>query len=103
MIHHLHPSEHNPIRPGFKVSIYKPQKTAKVQVDFDPSVVSRYRLLGYENRRIADRDFRNGTVDAGEVGAGHAVTALYEIKLSDDVQGRIAANTANETTLPDRR
>jgi Ca-activated chloride channel family protein len=60
-------------------------------------------LLGYENRRIADRDFRNDTVDAGEVGAGHAVTALYEIKLSDDVQGRIAANTANETTLPDRR
>ena len=65
-------------------------KDAKVQVDFDPSVVSRYRLLGYENRRIADRDFRNDTVDAGEVGAGHTVTALYEIKLSDDVQGRIA-------------
>ena len=65
-------------------------KDAKVQVDFDPGVVSRYRLLGYENRRIADRDFRNDTVDAGEVGAGHTVTALYEIKLSDDVQGRIA-------------
>ena len=65
-------------------------KDAKVQVDFDPSVVSRYRLLGYENRRIADRDFRNDTVDAAEVGAGHTVTALYEIKLSDDVQGRIA-------------
>ena len=65
-------------------------KYSKVQVDFDPGVVSRYRLLGYENRRIADRDFRNDTVDAGEVGAGHTVTALFEIKLSDDVQGRIA-------------
>ena len=65
-------------------------KYSKVQVDFDPGVVSRYRLLGYENRRIADRDFRNDTVDAAEVGAGHTVTALYEIKLSDDVQGRIA-------------
>ena len=65
-------------------------KDAKVQVDFDPAVVSRYRLLGYENRRIADQDFRNDTVDAGEVGAGHTVTALYEIKLQDDVQGRIA-------------
>jgi Ca-activated chloride channel family protein len=65
-------------------------KDAKVQVDFDPAVVSRYRLLGYENRRIADQDFRNDSVDAGEVGAGHTVTALYEIKLQDDVQGRIA-------------
>ena len=65
-------------------------KDAKVQVDFDPGVVSRYRLLGYENRRIADRDFRNDSVDAGEVGAGHTVTALYEVKLKDDAQGRIA-------------
>jgi Ca-activated chloride channel family protein len=60
-------------------------KDAKVQVDFDPAVVSRYRLLGYENRRIADRDFRNDAVDAGEVGAGHTVTALYEVKLAKGV------------------
>lgn len=65
-------------------------KDAKVQVEFDPGVVSRYRLLGYENRRIADGDFRNDTVDAGEVGAGHTVTALYEVKLQDDAQGRVA-------------
>lgn len=56
-------------------------KDAKVQVDFNPAVVSRYRLLGYENRRVDDDDFRNDQVDAGEVGAGHSVTALYEIKL----------------------
>ena len=55
-------------------------RDAKVQVDFNPEVVSRYRLLGYENRRVDDEDFRNDEVDAGEVGAGHSVTALYEVK-----------------------
>ncbi len=51
----------------------------KIQVEFDPKQVESYRLLGYENRAIADRDFRNDAVDAGEVGAGHQVTALYEL------------------------
>ncbi len=59
-------------------------KDAKIQVDFNPDVVRSYRLLGYENRAVADQDFRNDRVDAGEVGAGHTVTALYEIKLHDD-------------------
>jgi Ca-activated chloride channel family protein len=54
---------------------------ARVQVEFNPEVVSRYRLLGYENRDIADDRFRDDTVDAGEIGAGHDVTALYEVKL----------------------
>ncbi|MEJ7599743.1 MAG: von Willebrand factor type A domain-containing protein [Kofleriaceae bacterium] len=57
-------------------------KDAKLQVDFDPALVSRYRLVGYENRDIADHDFRNDRVDAGEIGAGHQVTALYEIELT---------------------
>jgi Ca-activated chloride channel family protein len=57
---------------------------AKVQVEFEPSVVSRWRLIGYENRDIADEKFRDDTVDAGEIGAGHSVTALYEIKLKED-------------------
>jgi Ca-activated chloride channel family protein len=65
-------------------------KDVKVQVDFDPNVVSRYRLIGYENRRVADRDFRNDEVDAGEVGAGHSVTALYEVKLREDASGQMA-------------
>jgi Ca-activated chloride channel family protein len=56
-------------------------KDAKVQVDFNPAVVARYRLLGYENRAIADERFRDDKVDAGEIGAGHSVTALYEIEL----------------------
>ena len=64
-------------------------KDAKIQVDFNPTVVRSYRLLGYENRAVADEDFRDDTVDAGEVGAGHSVTALYEIKLHPDVDGAL--------------
>ena len=63
---------------------------AKVQVEFNPEVVSRYRLVGYENRDVADEDFRNNEVDAGEIGAGHTVTALYEIKTYSHASGRIA-------------
>jgi Ca-activated chloride channel family protein len=59
-------------------------KDAKVQVDFNPALVKRYRLVGYENRDVADVDFRNDTVDAGEIGAGHTVTALYEVELAAD-------------------
>ncbi|WP_434390855.1 vWA domain-containing protein [Melittangium boletus] len=58
-------------------------KDVKVQVEFDPKAVRRYRLVGYENRDIADRDFRDDKVDAGEIGAGHSVTALYEVEWSD--------------------
>ena len=65
-------------------------KDAKVQVEFNPEVVSRYRLIGYENRRVADQDFRVDTVDAGEVGAGHAVTALHELKLHEGASGPMA-------------
>ena len=57
-------------------------KDVKLQVDFDPALVARYRLLGYENRDVADADFRNDKVDAGEIGAGHQVTALYELELT---------------------
>jgi Ca-activated chloride channel family protein len=58
---------------------------AKIQVNFHPDVVSHYRLLGYEKRDIADKDFRNDKIDAGEVGPGSTVTALYEIKRSRPV------------------
>jgi len=58
-------------------------KDVKLQVDFDKSLVKRYRLIGYENRDIKDADFRNDKVDAGEIGAGHQVTALYEVELAD--------------------
>ncbi len=54
-------------------------RDAKIQVEFDPAQVESYRLLGYENRAIADKDFRNDKVDAGEINSGHQITALYEI------------------------
>jgi len=67
-------------------------KDAKVQVEFNPQAVARYRLLGYENRDIADERFRDEKVDAGEIGAGHSVTALYEIELRPDApSGSLAA------------
>jgi Ca-activated chloride channel family protein len=58
----------------------------KIQVDFDPKVVTAYRLVGYENRDIRDQDFRDDKVDAGEIGAGHAVTAVYEVELAAGAQ-----------------
>ena len=57
---------------------------AKAQVSFDPAAVASYRLVGYENHAIADESFQDDTVDAGELGAGHAVTALYELRLVED-------------------
>jgi len=57
---------------------------ARVQVEFDEEAVSEWRLVGHENRDMDDRDFRNDEVDAGEIGAGHTVTALYEVRLTGD-------------------
>ena len=65
-------------------------KDAKIQVEFNAETVSRFRLVGYENRGLAHEDFRNDTVDAGEVGAGHSVTAIYEIKLRNNAVGQLA-------------
>ncbi|MGM0558853.1 MAG: vWA domain-containing protein [Myxococcota bacterium] len=65
-------------------------KDVKIQVDFNEDAVAAYRLVGYENRDIADKDFRNDKVDAGEIGAGHTVTALYELILKDSDADRLA-------------
>ena len=54
-------------------------KDVKIQVDFNPAQVHSYRLLGYDNRRLANEDFNDDTKDAGEMGAGHTVTAFYEV------------------------
>ncbi|MCY2979421.1 MAG: von Willebrand factor type A domain-containing protein [Planctomycetota bacterium] len=54
-------------------------KDVKIQVDFNPNKVAGYRLIGYEDRRLANKDFDNDQKDAGEIGAGHRVTALYEV------------------------
>ena len=63
---------------------------AKIQVEFDPQTVQQYRLIGYENRAIADQDFRNNEVDAAEFGAGHSATAIYAVQLVPGANGRIA-------------
>ena len=65
-------------------------RDVKIQVDFNPDVVRSYRLIGYENRDVADKDFRNDKVDGGEMGAGHSATALYELKLWPEKKGTIA-------------
>ena len=65
-------------------------RDAKVQVEFNPQVVSRFRLLGYENRRLDHEDFRDDDADGGEIGSGHSVTALYEIKLHEGAVGQLA-------------
>jgi Ca-activated chloride channel homolog len=64
---------------------------AKAQVEFSPAAVTRWRLIGYENRDIPDEKFRDNTVDAGEIGAGHSVTALYEVQLTPKASGKIAS------------
>jgi len=56
-------------------------RDVKIQVEFNPSVVAEYRLIGYENRLLRREDFNNDKIDAGEIGAGHTVTALYELAL----------------------
>ena len=59
-------------------------KDAKIQVEWNPKTVRRYRQLGYENRKLTKEQFRDDTVDAGEVGSGQSVTALYELELMSD-------------------
>ena len=60
-------------------------KDAKIQVEFDDEFIESYRLIGFENRGVRDSDFDNDDVDAGELGAGHQVTAIYELRLADGV------------------
>ena len=67
-------------------------KDVKVQVEFNPAAIKQYRLIGYENRALAEEDFANDAVDAGDMGAGHQVTALYEV-----------VPAAGAGWLPDRR
>lgn len=67
---------------------------ARTQVTFDPDVVASYRLIGYENRAIADEDFTDPATDAGELGAGHHATALYEVRLAPGVEPGTVLGTA---------
>lgn len=78
----------------------------KIQVEFNPAAVAEYRLIGYETRALAREDFNNDKVDAGEIGAGHQVTALYEVtptgspaRLSDPLRYGAAPETGNASEL----
>ena len=64
-------------------TLYTVAKDTKLQVEFNPALVKEYRLIGYENRALAAQDFTDDTKDGGELGAGHQVTAVYEIRLAD--------------------
>jgi Ca-activated chloride channel family protein len=66
-------------------------RDVKIQVEFNPALVAEYRLIGYENRLLAREDFANDKVDAGDIGAGHEVTALYEITLVGSGAERLPA------------
>ena len=74
-------------------------RDAKIQVEFNPATVRSYRLLGFENRDVADEDFRDNTVDAGEVGLGQSSTALYELELVPPSERQGAATTLATVTL----
>jgi Ca-activated chloride channel family protein len=66
-------------------------RDVKIQIEFNPALVSEYRLIGYENRLLKREDFANDKVDAGDIGAGHEVTALYEITPAGSSAGRLPA------------
>ena len=78
----------------------------KVQVEFNPAVVAEYRLVGYENRVLRNEDFANDKVDAGDIGAGHSVTALYELTLAGSPAVRLPGlryGDTNATTASNSR
>ncbi|NOQ25666.1 MAG: DUF3520 domain-containing protein [Bacteroidales bacterium] len=67
----------------FGGTLFTIAKDVKIQIEFNPQIVESYRLIGYENRLLNDEDFEDDKKDAGELGSGHTVTALYEIKLAN--------------------
>lgn len=83
-------------------SLFPIAKDVKIQVEFNPATVSEYRLLGYETRALAEEDFNNDAVDAGDIGAGHSVTALYEITPASSDSGVYANSryTAGDSSAP---
>ena len=90
-------------------TMYTIAKDVKIQVEFNPNLVQAYRLIGYENRLLANEDFNDDTKDAGEIGSGHTVTVLYEIipvgvksiyvRSVDDLKYTKASSTANKEEL----
>ncbi len=71
-------------------------RDTKIQIEFNPEQLSSYYLIGYENRMLTREDFRNERVDAGDVGAAHTVTALYEITLNDRLRYQVADSSPSK-------
>ena len=78
----------------FKGSMFAIAKDVKIQIEFNPTHVKAYRLIGYENRKLRTKDFKNDAIDAGELGSGHTVTALYEI-IPRDVKSKLFEESTN--------
>lgn len=80
-------------------TLFTVAKDVKLQIEFNPQKVNAYRLLGYENRLLADADFNRDSVDAGDIGAGHSVTAIYEIVPYTDPSEALASQYKGEEPL----
>lgn len=78
-----------------RANMFTIAKDVKIQIEFNPKTVKAYRLIGYENRLLAKEDFDDDTKDAGELGAGHTVTAIYEVILSDSKSKQVIAKAAD--------
>ena len=78
----------------FAGSMYAIAKDVKIQIEFNPKFVKSYRLIGYENRKLRNEDFKNDKIDAGELGIGHTVTALYEV-IPQDVESDFAPENSD--------
>lgn len=76
-----------------RANMFTIAKDVKIQIEFTPNTIKAYRLIGYENRLLAKEDFNDDTKDAGELGAGHTVTAIYEVILSDSKSKQAIAST----------
>jgi len=85
----------------FKGSMFAIAKDVKIQIEFNPNLVQAYRLIGYENRKLRPEDFKNDAIDAGELGSGHTVTALYEIIPNGVKTDLYAAPSDLKYTKPD--
>lgn len=81
------------------MTLYTIAKDVKFQVEFNPKYIDTYRLIGYDNRMLATEDFEDDTKDAGEVGAGHTVTVLYEISLNNTEDDTIESTSNDWATL----
>jgi Ca-activated chloride channel family protein len=78
-----------------RANMFTIAKDVKIQIEFNPKTIKAYRLIGYENRLLAKEDFDDDTKDAGELGAGHTVTAIYEVILSDSKSKQVIAKAAD--------